>query len=271
MKIAGSGFKGAGMAGVEGRVALVTGAGSAEGIGFACARALARAGARVALTATGPRIHQRRAELGAGHVAYTADLTRADEAAGLVDSVCRDLGPVAILVNNAGMVQQGTETVNSPVEAISDAEWQHHLALNVTTAFNVIRAVLPDMQRHGFGRIVNVASVTGPLVTNPRSAGYSAAKAAMTGLTRAVAIENASRGITCNAVLPGWIATASSSAAEIAAGQASPAGRPGTAEEVAACALFLADAAASYVTGSMLVVDGGNSIVEFKGASRDWY
>ena len=259
------------MPGIQGRVALVTGAGSAAGIGFACARALAKAGARVAVTATGPRIHDRCAELGEGHRAYVADLTRAGETAALVEAIDRDLGPLAVVINNAGMVQQGIESPNSPTEAITDAEWQRHLALNVTTAFNVIRAVLPVMQRERYGRIVNIASVTGPLVTNPMATGYSAAKAAMTGLTRGVAIENAARGITCNAVLPGWIATASSTSQEIAAGRASPAARPGTADEVAACALFLASREASYVTGAMLVVDGGNSIVEFKGAAGDWY
>lgn len=257
--------------GVMGRVALVTGAGSAEGIGFASARALAEAGAKVALTSTTDRIHQRAGEIGGGARGYIADLTRLADVEALVSAVTRDLGPIDIVVNNAGMVQSGRTTPSSPAEQISDAEWRLHLDLNLATAFHVIRAVLPGMQERRYGRIVNISSVTGPMVTNPGSTGYSTAKAAMTGLTRGVAIENASRNITCNAVLPGWIATASSAEAEIIAGKASPTGRPGTAAEVAACALFLASEAASYVTGAMLVVDGGNSIVEFKGRADGWY
>ncbi len=111
-----------------------------------------------------------------------------------------------------------------------------------------------------------MASVTGPVVTIEGSAGYAMAKAAVTGLTRAMALEYARHGITCNAVLPGWIATGSSSVEELRAGAASPARRPGTPAEVAACVLFLASDEASYVNGAMLVVDGGNTLVEMKGA-----
>lgn len=259
------------MAGVSGRVALVTGAGSPGGIGFASAMALAEAGARVAVTSTTARIHDRAKALGDGHRSYVADLTDAAAVAALVAQLRKDFGRLDIVVNNAGMVQTGKRHRSSAVEKIGDAEWQDHLKLNLTTAFNVIRASLPLMQRRRYGRIVNIASVTGPIVTNPRSGGYSAAKAAMTGLTRAVAIENAARNVTCNAVLPGWIATASQTKSEIVAGRASPTRRSGTAAEVAATVLFLASEEASYVTGAMLVVDGGNSIVEFKGAGDDWY
>lgn len=249
---------------VAGRIALVTGAGSADGIGFATARALARAGARVAITATSARIHDRVAELGPGHAAFTADLTDSAQVTRLIKEVTEALGPPAILVNNAGMVQTGRRDRLARIERVTDGDWQRHLALNVTTAFNVTRAALPAMQAAGYGRIVNVASVTGPVVTIERTAGYSAAKAAMTGLTRATALENARHGLTCNAVLPGWIATASSSAAELRAGKRSPTGRPGTPDEVAACCVFLASEAAAYVNGAMLVVDGANSLVEMK-------
>ncbi len=259
------------MAGVLGRIALVTGAGSAEGIGFACARALAAAGAKVALTSTTGRIFERLKALGEGHAAFTADLTRVAEVNELIAAVIAKFGVIDIVVNNAGMVQQGIDFKSARIEDLGDADWQRHLALNATTAFNVTRAVLPLMQQRAYGRIVNVASVTGPLVTNPRAAGYSSGKAAMTGLTRVTAIENASRNITCNAVLPGWIETASSSKEEILAGKATPSKRPGRADEVAAACLFLAGEEASYVNGAMLVVDGANSIVEYKGAGDDYY
>lgn len=247
-----------------GLVALVTGAGGADGIGFAVARMLAKSGVRVALAATSARIHDRLADLGPGHASFIADLTDSAAANRLVANVQESLGAPTILVNNAGMVQTGRRDRPARIEAVTDADWQRHLALNLTTAFNMTRAVLPAMQAAGFGRIVNVASVTGPVVTIERTAGYSAAKAAMCGLTRTTALENARHGITCNAVLPGWIATGSSSPREITAGRRSPAGRPGTPDEVAACCLFLASPGASYVNGAMLVVDGANTLVEMK-------
>ena len=252
------------MQGFRDRVAIVTGAGSPEGIGFAAARALAEAGAKVALASTTARIFDRATEIGPDHAGFIADLTDAGAAARLVAEVTERFGAPAILVNNAGMVQTGRTHRLRRTETTGDDGWQRDLDLNVTTAFHMIRAVLPAMQAAGYGRIVNVASVTGPIVAIERAVGYGAAKAAMCGLTRGVALENARRGITCNAVLPGWIATGSSSRGEIAAGKRSPTGRPGRPEEVAACCLFLASGMASYVNGAMLVVDGANSIVEVK-------
>ena len=251
------------MSGVQGRIALVTGCGSAGGIGFAIARALVASGARVAITSTTARIFERQAELGAAFAA-TADLTDAAQVAGLFAQVNAALGPVEILVNTAGMVQSGKPTRRAQVAGLTDAAWAQHLALNVTTAFQCIRAALPAMVAAGHGRIVNMASVTGPLVTIDGSAGYATGKAALTGLTRATALEYARHGITCNAVLPGWIATESSSRREIRAGKASPAARPGTPDEVAACAVFLCSDQAAYVNGAMLVVDGANTLMEMK-------
>lgn len=250
------------MTGVIGRVALVTGAGSAGGIGFAIARNLVAGGARVCITATTARIHDRAASLGC--MSHIADLTDPDQVAGLIAAVEEKLGPVEILINNAGMVQSGKAADESQVADISDAEWAHHMALNLNTAFHCCRAVLPGMAARGHGRIVNMASVTGPMVTFAGTAGYSTAKAGMVGLTRSIALEYGARGITCNAVLPGWIASESQTELEAKAGRSTPLGRSGTPEEVAACAVFLSSDEASYVTGSMLVVDGGNTLQDMK-------
>jgi 3-oxoacyl-[acyl-carrier protein] reductase len=230
---------------------------------MAIARALAAGGAKVAITATSARIHDRAAELGC--MAHIADLTDPSQVAGLFAAVKAALGPVEILVNNAGMVQTGKDVDRARLDGWSDQAWAHHMALNINTTFHCCRAALPGMAARGFGRIVNISSVTGPLVTIDGSSAYATAKAAVTGMTRSIALEYGRQGITCNAILPGWIATDSSSEAEIVAGSRTPAGRPGTPDEVAACAMFLASEAASYVTGAMLVVDGGNTLQEMKG------
>ena len=246
------------------RVALVTGAGSAGGIGFATAKALQKAGAKLCITATTDRIFDRAAELGC--MAHKADLTDPAQVQGLFAAIATQLGPVAVLINNAGMVQSGKSVKRTKLGALSDADWAHHMALNIGVTFHCIRAALPAMQAARYGRIVNIGSVTGPLVTIDGSSGYATAKAAIGGMTRSVALEYGAEGITCNAVLPGWIQTKSSSAKEIRAGRATPVGRAGTPDEVAACAVFLASHGASYVNGAMLVVDGGNTLVEMKGA-----
>lgn len=251
------------MAGVTGRVALVTGAGSPGGIGFAIARALVAGGAQVAVTATSARIHDRGRELGC--LSDTADLADPAATARLVERVTEALGPIEILVNNAGMVQTGKVAEECMLHETTDADWAHHMALNLTTAFHACRAVLPGMAEGGHGRIVNIASVTGPVVTFAGASAYATAKAGMTGLTRSIALEYGAHGVTCNAILPGWIATESQTGAEAQAGLATPLGRSGTPDEVAACALFLASDAASYVTGAMLVVDGGNVLQDMKG------
>jgi 3-oxoacyl-[acyl-carrier protein] reductase len=255
------------MAGVEGRVALVTGAGSADGIGFATARLLREAGAAVAITSTTARIYDRLSELGSGPqktFAAPADLTDPAAVTALIEAVSGALGPIDIVVNNAGMVQVGRDEPSAPLHKTSDEGWRYGIDINLTSAFLVTRAVLPGMMACNYGRVVHVSSVTGPLVGIPGSAVYGAAKAGMLGMTRSLAIEAAPHNVTVNCIGPGWIETASSSAEEIAAGRYTPAGRPGTPEEVGHVALFLAGEQASYLTGQLIVVDGGNTIQEYK-------
>jgi len=255
------------MAGVRDRVALVTGCGSAAGIGFATARLLRAAGARVAITSTTERIFQRQAELGsAGTFAAMADLTDSTAVAALVGDAERALGPIDILVNNAGMVQTGHDEPLQWAQDVTEAAWRRGIDINLTSAFLTTRAALPGMLARRYGRIVNISSTTGPVNSMPQTTVYSAAKAGLLGMTRAHALEVADRGITVNAIGPGWIETASSTPEEIAAGSAAPIGRPGRPEEVGHVALFLAGEEASFVTGQLIVADGGNSIMDYKNA-----
>jgi 3-oxoacyl-[acyl-carrier protein] reductase len=258
-----------------GRAALVTGAGSHRGIGFATARLLAQQGAKIAITSTTQRIHDRAQELrsqGADVFAFSADFCDHDRTRVLIEQVFARFGRIDVLVNNAGMTQIGKpESTAAPLVDLPERDWDYGIAINLKTTFNVIKAVLPRMLQDGYGRIVNVSSVTGPVVSNPRSTPYSAAKSAMVGLTRSLALEVARQAITVNAVAPGWIETASSTPPELIAGKNTPVGRPGRPDEVAALIAFLSHESASYITGQLMIVDGGNSIQEFKGPPGDYY
>jgi 3-oxoacyl-[acyl-carrier protein] reductase len=259
----------------SGRVALITGAGSPSGIGFAAARILGRGGARIAITSTTDRIHDRVAELNSDGITasgHVGDLMTDGLAARLVGEVlAAHDGRLDILVSNAGMVAVGAAEESSTVADIDPGEWDRAIARNLRTAFSVTQAALPALVASGHGRIVYVSSVTGPLVSNPESAAYGAAKAGILGLMRGLAIEVGRQGVTVNAVLPGWIATGSQQPEEAIGGENTPLGRSGTPAEVAEVIAFLASDSASYVTGQGIVVDGGNTIQEFKGPSAAWY
>lgn len=242
---------------LSGRVALVTGASS--GIGRACALALADAGAAVAL---GFGANSRGADevaaliRGSGGRAATmgADLVEPAAAAALVDGTVSELGAIDIVVNNAGITRDNLAV------RITDADWDAVLAVDLSAAFRICRAALRPMLRRREGRIINISSVAG-VTGNAGQANYSAAKAGLIGLTKALCREVGSRGITVNAVAPGFIATEMTAALGedvLAAVTATvPLRRIGTAEEVAAAVRFLALPEAAYITGHVLHVDGG--------------
>lgn len=255
------------MAGVKDRVALVTGAGGAGGIGFATARLLKEAGAKVAITSTTDRIFDRLADLGGDQsntFARPADLTDKQQVLDLCAEVEAALGPIDIVVNNAGMVQVGRDEPTTSLKDTSDEGWHYGIDINLNSAFLVTRTVLQGMVDRNYGRIVHMSSVTGPVVGIPGSGVYATAKAALLGMTRALAIESGPHNVTVNSIGPGWIQTDSSSGAEITAGKYTPVGRPGTPEEIGHVAVFLASEEASYLTGQLIVVDGGNTIQEYK-------
>ena len=254
---------------LHGQVALVTGAGSPDGIGMAAARALAVAGATVVVSSTTERVQQRVAELratGASAHGVVADLMQPGAGDRLVAEVLAVAGRLDVCVNNAGMVAVGGTTADAELTDTSDLAWRDGIDRNLTTCFAVTRAAVAAMCAHGYGRVVNVASTSGPVQAFVGDVAYHAAKAGMVGFTRAIALEYAGRGITVNAVAPGWIATGSQLPGEVAAGELTPMRRSGTPDEVASVIAFLAHPSAGYVTGQLVVVDGGNSIPE----NRAW-
>lgn len=240
-----------------GKVAVVTG--SSRGIGRAIALRLAKGGAKVVVNYRGSEgaaqdvAEQIRAN-GGEAIAVQADVSQTAEAQALIDAAKEAFGRVDILVNNAGT------TRDTLLMRMSEEDWDVVIDTNLKGTFNCIKAVSRQMMRQRYGRIVNITSVAG-IAGNAGQANYASAKAGIIGLTKTVAKELGSRGVTCNAVAPGLVPTDLTASlpqdlVELAV-ERTPLGRMGTAEDMAAAVAYLASDEASFVTGQVLAVDGG--------------
>jgi 3-oxoacyl-[acyl-carrier protein] reductase len=244
---------------LKGKSALVTGAGDASGIGFAAAKALKELGAEVFITSTSDRIYKRAQELGVKGL--IADLTNESD----VQALESQISSLDILVNNAGMTSVTSPA--SPNEAtdisqVSLEAFQKGMSRNLETAFLATKYFLPKIRKSQSGRIIMISSLTGHVMAMKNQPVYATAKAALIGLTKSIALDEAKYGITCNAILPGWIATDSISVNEKSQGLSVPMGRGGRADEIASAIAWLSTPGASYITGQTIIIDGGNSIKE---------
>jgi len=254
---------------LTGRVAVVTGVSHANSIGFATAKALGERGAALVVLDVSDLVHGAGAalsDLGFTVHAATVDLTDAAAVNEVIGDARSALGPIDILVNNAGLAPAGQE--KRPAASLADTleeNWDYGVAINLKTQFNCCKAVLPDMLSRGWGRIVNISSSTGPVTALKGVTPYCAAKAGVLGLTKGLALEVAEEGILVNAVGPGWVDTGGLTPRGYAAAEAVPMGRAARPEEIAKLVAFLASDDNGYVTGQLIVIDGGNSIDEYRG------
>lgn len=247
---------------LDGKVALVTGA--SKGIGRAIALRFAEAGANIALAARGPEALEQAAgeveKLGRRALAVPTDVSDPGQVDALVEKTVKDLGTIDVLVNNAGAAP-----FRAPMDQVREEGFEKYFKVTFTSAFYCTKSVAPILQAKQGASVVNIASTAG-FTASPGLAYYASAKAALISFTRTVAHEWAPFGVRVNAVAPGWIETEMNEPLRTDDGwyegvRASiPLGRWGTAEEIANVALFLASDAASYITGAVIVADGGQTI-----------
>ncbi|MDD9923540.1 MAG: 3-oxoacyl-[acyl-carrier-protein] reductase [Boseongicola sp.] len=242
---------------LEGKTALITGA--SGGIGAAIARALHAQGAIVGLSGTRVEpLETLAADLGERAYVLPCNLSDADAVAGLPKQAIEAMGSVDILVNNAGI------TRDNLFMRMSDEEWAIVLQVNLTAAMVLCKGVMRGMMKSRWGRIINISSIVGA-TGNPRQANYAASKAGLVGMSKSLAYEVASRGITVNAIAPGFITTAMTD--KLTDDQKDgilaqvPAGRMGTADEISAAVVYLASEEAGYVTGTTLHINGGMAML----------
>jgi 3-hydroxybutyrate dehydrogenase len=255
---------------LKGKVAVVTG--STSGIGLGIARELAKDGADLLLNGFGDQAEINRLKAGLAEefkvkVHYSsADMSKPAQVTGMIDEATKALGRVDILVNNAGI------QFTAPVESFPPEKWDAIIAINLSAAFHATRAVLPQMQKRNWGRIINIASAHG-LVASEHKVAYVAAKHGILGMTKVVALENAKTGITCNAICPGWVLTplVEKQIADMAAqdkiskeqaqvkllSEKQPSQQFATPEQLGGLAAFLCSPAADQIKGAAYTVDGG--------------
>lgn len=240
---------------LTGKIALVTGAG--RGIGLGIAKALADEGAFVILNYNGSKERAMAAAAEIGGVAYGCNVADYEACGQMIETIVKTYGRLDILVNNAGITRDGL------IMKMGEADFDDVIATNLKGTFHTIRHASRWFLKQRSGRIINISSVSG-LMGNAGQANYSASKAGVIGLTKSVARELASRGVTCNAIAPGYIETEMTDAMADAAKEAVlsqiPLKRTGTVADVAGLAVFLASDAASYITGQVIAVDGGMSM-----------
>lgn len=243
---------------LEGKAALVTGA--SGGIGRAVAKALHGQGAAIALSGTRVNaLNELAEEIGGERVCVLpADLSEEDAAEGLIKRVEEAVGRLDILINNAGLTRDGLAM------RMKQEDWDTVLAVNLTSSFRLARASLRGMMKRRYGRIIGIASVVG-VIGNAGQTNYAASKAGMIGMSKSLAQEVASRGITVNCVAPGFIQTAMTSVLPAAQKESLlasiPAGRLGVVEDIASSVVYLSSEEAGYVTGQTLHVNGGMAMI----------
>jgi len=248
---------------LDDKIALVTGA--AQGNGKGIAKRLAEEGATVVLTDVLEKVHETAKELKASGlkvVGMKMDVTKSSEVNQTVKRVLEELGKIDILVNNAGIYPD-----EPPIYDMPEEFWDNMYNINVKGVFNCLKAVLPVMVKRKSGKVINLSSVTGPMVSVPHSSAYSSTKAAISGLTRALALELADYGINVNAMCPGYVKTPGSqylAEKERKIAASIPLKRFGSTEDIGDLAVFLASDESKYITGTEIVIDGGNIIQEVK-------
>jgi 3-oxoacyl-[acyl-carrier protein] reductase len=263
-----------------GKVAMVTGVANPKGIAYGSAKSLAREGAKLAIVDVSDKVFDRVKELKeAGYKvsAFMADLTKSSQVSEFVEEALVEYGKIDVLVNVAGggrpFMEERQGSWVKDFTVLTEEDFDYVVDINLKTTFNCVKAVLPWMLKQRYGKIVNIASVTGPLVCEPTGSGYTTGKAAICGLTKTLALEVAAYGITVNAILPGWVYTGLGGAGEH--------GEPGTlkrkafnasipmkylgrADQIGDLVRFLASDESEYLTGIEVIFDGGNVIQEMK-------